>query len=46
MTPAGDVGPFDAEGWKLRAGGERVHRCGCTVHDGEECDGHCAPGAR
>lgn len=38
-----DVGPFDAAGWKLHADGSRVHRWGCTFHDGEGCDGHCSP---
>ncbi|WP_154693858.1 hypothetical protein [Streptomyces mutabilis] len=42
----GDAGPFDAEGWKLHADGERIHRYRCTIHDGQECDGHCGPAAR
>lgn len=41
MVP--DVGPHDAEGWKLHADGTRVHRHSCTIHDGEGCDGHCGP---
>jgi hypothetical protein len=38
-----DVGPRDAEGWKLHDDGTRVHRYGCTIHDGDGCDGHCGP---
>lgn len=38
-----DVGPRDAEGWKLHDDGTRVHRYGCTIHDGQGCDGHCGP---
>ncbi|WP_251054637.1 hypothetical protein [Streptomyces sp. ISL-66] len=38
-----DVGPRDAEGWKLHDDGTRVHRYTCTIHDGQGCDGHCGP---
>lgn len=38
-----DIGPRDADGWKLHDDGTRVHRYGCTIHDGEGCDGHCGP---
>lgn len=38
-----DAGPRDAEGWKLHADGTRVHRYSCTIHDGQDCDGHCGP---
>lgn len=42
-APAGDVGPFDSEGWKINQDGSRVHRWDCSVHSGESCDGHCGP---
>lgn len=42
-APSGDVGPFDAEGWKLHDSGDRIHRYSCTTHDGDGCDGHCGP---
>ncbi|MFJ2561293.1 MULTISPECIES: P-loop ATPase [unclassified Streptomyces] len=42
-TMTHDAGPHDAEGWKLHDDGTRVHRYGCTIHDGEGCDGHCGP---
>ncbi|AEY94378.1 putative P-loop ATPase protein (plasmid) [Streptomyces hygroscopicus subsp. jinggangensis 5008] len=42
-TMSHDAGPRDAEGWKLHDDGTRVHRYGCTIHDGEGCDGHCGP---
>lgn len=45
VTPARDVGPHDAEGWKLHDDGTRVHRYDCTIHDGDGCDGHCGPPA-
>ncbi|WP_237291744.1 hypothetical protein [Streptomyces sp. Sge12] len=38
-----DVGPRDAEGYKLHDDGTRVHRYTCTIHDGQGCDGHCGP---
>lgn len=38
-----DAGPHDAEGWKLHDDGTRVHRYSCTIHDGQDCDGHCGP---
>lgn len=29
--------------WRHHTDGTPVHRYTCTIHDGEECDGHCGP---